>query len=65
MINIRPFKGYRPAQGLENKIASKPYDVIDHNEAMEIGKGNALSYVHVIRPEIDLPDNTEPYSEEV
>ena len=65
MIKIKPFKGYRPAKGLEDKIACKPYDVIDYDEAVDIGKDNPLSYVHVIRPEIDLPSDTDPYSKEV
>lgn len=65
MIKIRPFKGYRPKKGLEDKLACKPYDVIDYNEALDIGKDNSFSFVHVIRPEIDLPHNTDPYSKEV
>lgn len=65
MIKIKPFRGYRPAKGLEDKIASKPYDVIDYDQALKIGKNNPLSYVHVIRPEIDMPANTNPYSDEV
>ena len=65
MIKIRPFKGYRPKIGLEDKIACKPYDVIDYNEALAIGKGNPFSFVHVIRPEINLPYNTDPYSKDV
>lgn len=65
MITIKGFKGYRPAKGLEDKIACKPYDVIDYDEAMDIGRDNPLSYVHIIRPEIDLPSNTDSYSKEV
>ena len=65
MIKIRPFRGYRPARDLENKIASKPYDVMDHNEALEIGRENPFSFVHIIRPEVDMPLDTNPYSQEV
>lgn len=65
MITIRPFKGLRPNKGLEAKIACKPYDVIDYDEALEIGKDNPLSFIHVTRPEIDIPFNTNPYSDEV
>ncbi len=65
MITIKPFKGYRPAKGLEDRIACKPYDVLDYNEAMDIGKDNPHSFVHVIRSEIDMPANTNPYSREV
>lgn len=65
MIKIRPFRGYRPAKGLEDKIASKPYDVIDYKEAMDLGKDNPFSFVHIIRAELDMPDDTNPYSQEV
>jgi uncharacterized protein (DUF1015 family) len=65
MITIRPFRGYRPAKGLEDKIACKPYDVIDYDEAFEKGKNNPFSFVHVIRSEINLPSKTDPYSREV
>ena len=65
MITIRPFKGYRPKKGLEEKIASKPYDVISEREALEIGEKNPLSFVHIIRSEIDLPNNKNPYSRQV
>ena len=37
MINIRPFRGLRPKEGLEDKMACKPYDVINHEEALELG----------------------------
>ncbi len=65
MIEIRPFKGLRPAKGLEAKIASKPYDVMDYDEALERGKDNPLSFIHIIRPEIDMSPDTDPYSQEV
>lgn len=65
MINLRPFKGYRPKKGLEAKIASVPYDVIDHDQAMAIGRDNEYSFVHIIRPEIDMAPNANPYSDEV
>lgn len=65
MITIKPFRGYRPEKGLENRIASKPYDVLSHNNALEIGNENPFSFVHIIRPEIDMPEDTNPYSNEV
>lgn len=65
MIKIRPFKGYRARKGLEDKIACVPYDVIDHDEALRIGKENAYSFIHVIRPEIKMLPNTDPYSQNV
>lgn len=65
MIEIRPFKGLRPAKGLEAKIASKPYDVMDYDEALERGKSNPFSFIHIIRPEIDMSSDIDPYSQEV
>jgi len=65
MIKIKPFKGYRPKIGLEDKIACKPYDIIDFEEAVDLGSSNPLSFVHVIRGEIDTPLGTDPYSHEV
>lgn len=65
MIKIKPFKGFRPKKGLEDKIACKPYDVINFNEGLDMGKDNPFSFIHIIRPEIDLPPNTDPYSKDV
>lgn len=65
MINIRPFRGLRPKEGLEDKMACKPYDVINHEEALELGGDNPYSFVHVTRPEIDLPPGTDPYLDQV
>ena len=64
MIKIRPFRGYRAKEGLEDKIACVPYDVINHEEALKIGK-NPYSFVHVIRPEIDMLNDIDPYSQDV
>lgn len=65
MAVIRPFKGIRPKQGLESKIASLPYDVMNREEAKEMAKGNPFSFLHVVRSEIDLDDSVNPYSEKV
>ena len=65
MITIKPFRGYRPKEGLESRIACKPYDVLSHEEALHIGKDNPFSFVHVIRPEIDMNEDINPYSDEV
>lgn len=65
MIKVKPFKGYRPKIGLEDKIACKPYDVVDFEEAVDLGSSNPLSFVHIIRGEIDMPVGTDPYSPEV
>ncbi len=65
MATIRPFKGFRPKPELCSKIAALPYDVMTSEEAREMVKGNPLSFLHVDRAEIDLPEDVGIYSEQV
>lgn len=65
MSLIRPFRAYRPFDGLPTLIASVPYDVINTKEAREMAENNPFSFLHVCRPEIDLPESTNEHSEEV
>ena len=65
MAVLRKFKAIRPKKGLESKIASFPYDVINSEEAREIAKGNKYSFLHINKPEIDLPKGTDLYAEKV
>jgi uncharacterized protein (DUF1015 family) len=65
MAIVRPFRALRPVQDKADKVASVPYDVVTAEEARTLAEGNPLSFLHVIRPEIDLPDSTDPYSDEV
>ncbi|MFO7810309.1 MAG: DUF1015 family protein [Candidatus Delongbacteria bacterium] len=65
MAVLRKFKAIRPKSGLEQKVASYPYDVVNSEEAREIAKDNDLSFLHVVKPEIDLPEGTDLYSDEV
>jgi uncharacterized protein (DUF1015 family) len=65
MAVIRPFKALRPTKENAHLVASVPYDVINKEEAKELAAGNPLSYLHVTRSEIDLPDNVDVYSNEV
>lgn len=65
MAVIRPFKALRPTKDNAHLIASVPYDVINKEEAKELAKDNPLSYLHVTRSEIDLPDDIDVYSKEV
>lgn len=58
MAIIHPFKGWLPKPERANEVASVPYDVISTEEAAEMAKGKPNSFLHVIRPEIDLPDGT-------
>ncbi|HEX4086749.1 MAG TPA: DUF1015 family protein [Chthoniobacteraceae bacterium] len=65
MLRIRPFQGLRPAPQLAPQVACVPYDVVDRDEAAALAAGNPLSLLHVDRAEIDLPPETDPYSETV
>jgi uncharacterized protein (DUF1015 family) len=62
---IRPFSALRPEADQAGKIASVPYDVVNTEEARSLAKDNPLSFLHVSRPEIDLPDGTDIYSDPV
>ena len=57
----RPFPGLRPAPGLAEAVAAPPYDVVSLEEARALSAGKPWSFLHVSRPEIDLPDGTDPY----
>ncbi len=65
MAKVAPFRAYRPRKDLAEKIASPPYDVLNTSEAMALVGGNNLSFLHVVKPEIDLPDGIDMYSDEV
>jgi uncharacterized protein (DUF1015 family) len=65
MSILKPFRGFRPKQDLVEKIASLPYDVMNSDEAREMAAGNDLSFLHVVKPEIDLPMGTDLHADEV
>lgn len=65
MAIIRKFKALRPKKGLEEKVASYPYDVLNSEEARELVKDNPYSFLHVVKPEVDLPEGIDLYSEQV
>lgn len=65
MARIEPFQGLRPRKDLAEKIAAPPYDVLSSEEARELAKGNPYSFLHVGKPEIDLPPGTDLYSDAV
>ena len=62
MAVLKPFKGLRPPKELAEKIASRPYDVLNSKEARIEAAGNPYSLLHIIKPEIDLPEDTNLYS---
>lgn len=65
MAVIRPFNALRPAVECAPQMAAVPYDVVNTKEARALASGNPWSFLHVSRPEIDLPDGTQIYSDEV
>ncbi len=65
MIAVYPFRALMPAPGLAGKVASVPYDVVTRFEARRIGSASPASFLHVIRPEIDLPDDTPEHDDRV
>lgn len=65
MAVFRPFKAVRPVPEFAAKVAALPYDVMNSREAAEMVKGNPYSFLHVDKAEIDLPDGTDLYSEQV
>ncbi|HEX9628176.1 MAG TPA: DUF1015 family protein [Acidiferrobacterales bacterium] len=58
---IRPFPGLRPLPARAAEVIAPPYDVVSFEEARRRAAGRPLSFLHVSRPEIDLPDGTDPY----
>ena len=65
MSIFRPFNGFRPQKENVNKIASRPYDVLNSSEARKEVEGNPYSFLHVVKPEIDLPEGIDLHSQEV
>jgi uncharacterized protein (DUF1015 family) len=65
MATVKPFAALRPKPELASRICELPYDVMSSEEARQMAKGNPLSFLHVSKPEIDLPPGTNPYSPEV
>lgn len=65
MSLIRPFAGLRPAPGRAADVAAPPYDVLNSSEARERAKGRPWSFLHISKPEIDLPEGTDPYDASV
>ncbi|MEO8179373.1 MAG: DUF1015 family protein [Deltaproteobacteria bacterium] len=64
-MRISPFAALRPQPELAARVAAVPYDVVNTEEARRLAEGNPLSFLHVSRSEIDLPANTNPYSDAV
>jgi uncharacterized protein (DUF1015 family) len=65
MAVLKPFKGIRPPVELAAKVASRPYDVLNSEEARIEAKGNPYTLLHIIKPEIDFPVGTDEHTEPV
>jgi len=65
MATIRPFRALRPTPARARDVAAVPYDVVTTSEARALASGKPASFLHVSRPEIDLPEETDPHSDEV
>src|SRR5690348_18252225 len=65
MATIKPFAALRPQPELAARVCELPYDVMSSDEARTLARDNPLSFLHVSKPEIDLPPGTDLYSPEV
>lgn len=65
MAILKPFKGLRPPREIASELASRPYDVLNSNEARIEADGNPYSLLHIIKPEIDLPADLDEHAPEV
>ena len=65
MAILKAFKGLRPPQDIVKDLASRPYDVLNSKEARVEADGNPYSLLHIIKPEIDLAEDVNLYSQEV
>lgn len=65
MAILKPFRGLRPKKEFVERVASLPYDVINTEEAQKLAEGNPYSFLHVVRPEIDLDSDIDLYDDRV
>ncbi|MCP4785187.1 MAG: DUF1015 domain-containing protein [Fuerstiella sp.] len=65
MPRIKPFQAIRPTAENAATVASVPYDVVNRTEAAALAEGNPHSFLHIVRPDIDLPAETDAYADEV
>jgi uncharacterized protein (DUF1015 family) len=65
MASVFPFRALRPTPEAAASVAAVPYDVVTTDEARQLASGNSLSFLHVSRPELGLPSDTNPYADVV
>src|SRR6187402_497881 len=61
---VRPFAALRPTASSAAEVVAPPYDVVSTEEARALAKGRPRSFLHISRPEIDLPEGSSAYSDE-
>ena len=64
-VRLNPFRALRPDPKVAARVASPPYDVVSRGEAAELANDNPLSFLHVVRSDIDLPEDVEPHDARV
>lgn len=65
MVKIKKFKGFVPPPEIAPKLISLPYDVMDTKEARKIAGDNEMCFLRVSRPDLEFPDGTDPYSQQI
>ena len=65
MAIIKPFNALRPKPALAKQVASRPYDVLNSEEAKEEAKDNPVSFLHITKSEIDMPADIDTHSQQV
>ena len=65
MAKIVPFRAFRPPASLVSRVAAPPYDVVTTQEARRLAAGNPDSFLHISRPEIDLPEGIDEHADAV
>jgi len=65
VAKIKAFKGFRPVKGKVHQVASRPYDVLNTEEARVEAEGNPFSFLNVVKPEIQFPSDQDPYAREI
>jgi uncharacterized protein (DUF1015 family) len=65
MSDVRPFRAWRPRPDLAARVAAPPYDVMNSEEARQMAEGNEISFLHINKPEIDLPREVDIYDDRV
>ena len=65
MAKVKPFRGVRPPRELVTEVVSRPYDVLNSEEARAEAEGNPRSLYHIIKPEIDFAPETDEHDPKV